>query len=171
MCAQFELTVVVVCKPYLPSLLTHAQTHTHIHTHTHTHKHTQTNTHTYTYTHTHTLTHTHTHAHTHTHTHSKSLIFPKEDFVMIQSATAVPQRMSRPQSSAFLAPHGRHSIAPFTPTLTSITHSQTGQNSSMVSVSLCDFFFAFEISHIGEGVVNVFEISHIGEGVVSVFEI
>ncbi len=70
---------------------------------------------------------------THTHTHSLSMPFQKEDFVMIQS-----NRMRKPQSSAFLS--GRLSLSTFThPSTTSITHSQTGQSSSLVRrVSPCD---------------------------------
>ncbi|XP_064390424.1 dmX-like protein 2 isoform X2 [Halichondria panicea] len=56
---------------------------------------------------------------------SLSMPFQK-DFVIIQS-----NRMRKPQSSAFLS--GSLSLSTFTyPSATSITHSQTGQSSSMV---------------------------------------
>ena len=83
---------------------------------------------------THTLTILYIYPHT---PHPHSLSMPKEDFVMVQSAATTPTRMKRPQSSAFLG--GRFSLPPFmSPSSTNLTHSQTGQNSSLVRmVSLC----------------------------------
>ena len=98
------------------------------------------------FTHAHTRMHTHTH--THTHPYSLSMPFQKEDFVMVQSTPATPSRMKRPQSSAFLG--GRLSLPPFMSASSSsnLTHSQTGQNSSLVRmVSLCAFVVTLLFSH------------------------
>lgn len=69
-------------------------------------------------------------------THSQSMQFPREDFVMIQSTTP---KMRKLQSSNFLS--GRLSLTPNTST--SLTHSQTGRNSSLVRmVSSCAYIYS-----------------------------